>query len=397
MTTPAAAPLLAAAAVSRAKAGVAVAFVTAGFGFASFASRAPAVKAGLGIGAGGLGLLLLCLAVGAMVAMPFTGAIAHKAGTARAVLLGGALQVVGLSLAAAGLAAESTALTAVGLFVTGTGVSTWDVAMNVEGAAVERLLGRSVMARFHAGYSLGTILGAVVGAAAAAASLPLPAQLAGTVAVIAVLVPVATRAFTPRVPRAPGAATSRALVLRAWRDRRTLLVGVMVLAFAFAEGVANDWTAVAFVDGLDASEAVGAAAFAAFVAAMTLGRVFGGAAIDRWGRLAVLRVSATTAGCGVLLVVTAPAVPLGLAGAVLWGLGAALGFPTGMSAAADNREQAALHVAVVSAIGYTAFLLGPPIVGYLGDRSGVRDALVVVVAALALAFVVAPAARPLRR
>jgi MFS family permease len=128
---------------------------------------------------------------------------------------------------------------------------------------------------------------------------------------------------------------------------------------------------------------------------MTFGRIAGSPAIDRWGRVQVLRSSALVAAIGVVLVVTGPVIAVVFAGSVLWGLGAALGFPTGMSAAADHQEQAAIHVSVVSAIGYSAFLAGPPLVGFLGDHLGIRNSLLVVLVALLLAFVTAPAAKPL--
>ena len=81
-------------------------------------------------------------------------------------------------------------------------------------------------------------------------------------------------------------------------------------------------------------------------------------------------------------------------GVVLWGLGASLGFPMGMSAAADNEALAPARVSVVAVIGYTAFLAGPPVVGLLGDHVGILRALLVVplmlLPALALAPVLAP-------
>jgi MFS family permease len=384
--------------LDRARRGVLLVFVVAGFAFASFVARGPAVKESLDLKASGLGLLLVCLAVGAMVAMPATGSLIHNVGPARAVGIGAVLESAGYLAAGLGLLADSVPLTGAGLFVAGTGVSVWDVAMNVEGAAVERALRRSIMARFHAGFSLGTVLGAGVGAAAAAVGVEVATQTIATAILTAILGAVGIASFTHSRPAArSGGGKSRSLVLRAWRTPRTIIVGVMVLAFAFTEGVANDWTAVAVVSGLGASDATGALAYGAFVTAMTIGRTVGGSAIDRWGRVAVLRASALTAAVGVVLVVVGPSTPSVFAGSVLWGLGAALGFPTGISAAADDESQAAIHVSVVSSIGYAAFLIGPPLVGFLGDHFGVRDSLSVVLVALALALVTAGWARPLPR
>lgn len=166
----------------------------------------------------------------------------------------------------------------------------------------------------------------------------------------------------------------------------------MVLGAALTEGAANDWVAKATVDGLGASEAVGALMFGVFVASMTLFRFVGGGFIDRFGRVRVLQVSLASSLVGLLLFVFAPNVLLAGAGAVLWGTGAALGFPMGMSAAADEPRFAAARVSVVSTIGYMAFLAGPPLLGFLGDQVGIRNALLAVGVAVLASFLVAPAA-----
>src|SRR5512132_4343526 len=160
---------------------------------------------------------------------------------------------------------------------------------------------------------------------------------------VAAIVPASTRWFLPhpaapqghhedRPPRSP---------LAAWAEPRTLLIGVFVLCMTFTEGTGNDWLGVAVIDGYHAVPALGSLAFAVFVAAMTTGRWFGPGLIDRYGRVRTLRGSAVTAVLGLLLVVFGSVLPLAMAGAVLWGLGAALGFPVGISAAADDPHHAA--------------------------------------------------------
>jgi cyanate permease len=97
---------------------------------------------------------------------------------------------------------------------------------------------------------------------------------------------------------------------------------------------------------------------------------------------------------GLLLFILGPALPAAFGGALLWGAGISLGFPTGMSAAADDPALAARRVSVTASIGYTAFLGGPPLIGFLGDHIEVRHALICVAALLALAVVIAGALRP---
>ena len=82
---------------------------------------------------------------------------------------------------------------------------------------------------------------------------------------------------------------------------------------------------------------------------------------------------------------------------MLWGVGAALAFPIGMSAAADDPKKAAARVSVVSTLGYIAFLAGPPLLGYLGDVTGIRTALLAIGIPILVALLLAGAAKPLAR
>ena len=367
-------------------------FFLNGFAFATFASRIPSVRQALDLGAGRLGLLLLATSAGAVLALPSSGGTVQRFGAARVVTVAAVVEGVGLTLVAIGAGViHLMAVTAVGLFLVGFGTGTWDVAMNVEGAEVERRLGRSVMPRFHASFSLGTVAGAGVGSLVTWLGVGLAPHIGVVAALIAVLGGVSVRGFLGGEHHPEPSRESHAL--RAWGEPRTLLVGVMVLAMALTEGVANDWLALAMVDGYDTPAWVGAAAFALFVAAMTTGRVAGTVLLDLFGRLPVLWGSMAVAAVGVLLVVLGQVAPLVVIGIVLWGVGASLGFPVGMSAAADDPARAAARVSVVSTIGYTAFLVGPPLLGLLGSHFGVLNALLVVSVILVPSALAVPAAR----
>ncbi len=380
----------------RARNAVAAVFATNGLAMATWMSRIPQVRDLLGMTPSELGRVLLAMAVGSLVAMPTAGFVISKIGAARTVA-GGSV-VMGTGLALAGLGSDvgtSAAVTAAGLVAFGYGSGSWDVAMNVEGAAVERRIGRTIMPRFHAAFSLGTVAGAGIGAGASALSIPVAAHLAGTGALVTVATLIASRSFLPRTVETDDdtAAARAGSVWTAWREPRTLVIGVMVLCFALIEGIANDWLAVGLVDGYDVTNAVGAAGFAVFVTAMTIGRTVGTQLIDRYGRMVVLRLTGSLAATGVLLVVFGQSLPIAAVGIVIWGLGASLGFPLGMSAASDDPARSAARVSVVASIGYTAFLAGPPILGWLGDHEGVLHALLIVPVAAVVAILVSPAAR----
>jgi MFS family permease len=380
--------------VERARIAVAVTFALSGLSFASWISRIPSVRDALGLRPSELGLLLLCLSVGSVGGLPLSGPTVHRIGPPRAVQGGALVGSAGLALLAAGVSTESVPVAAVGLALAGYGLATWDVAMNVAGADVERRLGRTLMPRLHAAFSLGTVGGALLGAGCAAVDVSVTAQLLGTSAAVVVAAVAASRRFLSADPPPTGRDAPSSGALRAWREPRTLLVGVVVLAFGFTEGVANDWLTVAFVDGYGTSEAVGAVGFAVFVIAMTISRTVGGSLLERWGRVRVLQATAGTALAGLLLVSFGESPVVAGAGCVLWGVGAALGFPVGMSAAADDPERAAARVSVVASIGYVSFLAGPPLVGFLAEEFGVLRALLVVLAALLLGLLAARATAP---
>jgi MFS family permease len=173
---------------------------------------------------------------------------------------------------------------------------------------------------------------------------------------------------------------------------RTLLVGILVFVAAFTEGTANDWLSVALVEGHHIPAWAGVLGFATFLTCMTAGRLAGPQLLERFGRVSLLRVMFAAAGLGSLLVVFGPT-PLAFLGAAIWGFGVSLGFPVGMSAAADDPRTAAARMSVVSTIGYAAFLAGPPLLGFLGDEVGILLALLAVGAGVVVAILVLPAAR----
>ena len=378
----------------RARFAVYVAFTGSGFAFASWASRIPQVKQTLGLDPGQLGLVLLSIAIGSVIALPLAGIIVTRVGAATTITVMAVVLSVGLAVVAVGHH-HGVPPVVVGLFLVGFGNGIWDVAMNVEGAAVEQRLGFSIMSRFHAGFSFGTVAGALIGAAAVAGHVPVTTHLLIVAIVVGVSVPLAVRGFLPAEPVHHDEHAGRSHPLQAWTEPRTLLVGLVVLSAAFTEGTGNDWLGLTVIDGYHAAASVGALTLAIFLAAMTTARWFGTTLLDRYGRVPVLRASVLSAVVGLLLVVLGSGLAFAMVGAVFWGFGAALGFPVGMSAAADDPARSAARVSVVASIGYVAFLAGPPVVGLLGNHLGVRHALTATIGVLAVGLLCSGAAKPL--
>ena len=405
---------------------VVIAYAVSGIAFATWVSRLPAIRDGLDLTPGSVGLLLLCMTLGSFLSVSASGLIVLRFGSKQTIRIGSIMVGAGLVLAGLGTSVLVNPLAvAAGLAVIGLGTASWNTASNVEGAAVERAVRRHIMPRLHGAFSLGTVAGAATGAWAAGAAVPVFWHFAGVGVLVAGSVATAAAWFradiTPvkarRKFQASGPDTfedpstgpipvvspdrreapldSRRQIAQAWRDRRTLLLGVLVLGLALAEGAAGDWVALALADGHGQSDAAGAAGYGLFVTFMTVGRFAGTVVLDRFGRVPVMRWCAALAVLGLGLFVFAPVPWVAYVALAIWGLGASLGFPVGMSAAADDPVKAAARVSVVSTIGYGAFLCGPPLLGLLAEHIGILHSLLAVMVMLVVSFLLSPVARKL--
>lgn len=376
-----------------------VIFLVNGLAFSSWLARVPAIRDGLEISTGEVAALLFTGAVGAVTGLVFSSHIIAWVGQKNTIITFGLLGLVGL----AGIGFSSTVVSSYGLTIVaitaaGAGNGIADVAMNVEGAAVERAVHRSVMPWFHAFWSLGTVTGAGIAAGLSFVGVGISAHLVVLAILLAPVIIFAARYMsTDRGSRSGETDDARSTLadrLRVWKEPRTLAIGLIALGMAFAEGSANDWLALAVVDGRGFTNAQGALWFGFFTAGMMAGRISGVYVLDRFGRVPVLQWSAGVGVAGLTMLILLDDPLLSVIGVVLWGLGSSLGFPVGMSAAADNPEGSAARVSAVATVAYSAFLIGPPLIGGIGEYTGLLTALWVVVALIALAFFAAPAAKP---
>ena len=376
-------------------------FAINGLAMASWFARTPAIRDALEVRTDEFGVLIMGMAAGSITGLLASAHIIARIGSRTTILVALLSCVTALALLGFGSATLGSfplAFAALALFGASTGIT--DVAMNVEGAGVEQAQGRSIMPWFHASWSIGTIIGAAIAAGVTALGVSLDLHLGVMALLLAVATLVAVRSL-PRHRVLPGldddgpgpARTTFAERMAIWREPRTLVIGLIVLGMAFAEGSANDWLALAMVDGRGVDAATGAIYFGLFATAMTAGRIGGVWVLDRFGRVPVLRASALLAMAGIAVLILVPNPVAAAFGVFAWGLGAALGFPVGMSAAADEPSKAAARVAAVATVGYFAFLVGPPVLGFLGEQFGLLNAFWVVLVLIALAFVATPAAR----
>ncbi|PRB60625.1 MFS transporter [Microbacterium sp. MYb45] len=379
-------------------------FLASGLSIATWASRVPGIKQALELDNAQVGMLLLGMGVASIIGISTSPAVMARTGARRGMLA--AMLLFALGIALVGLGATvfgSVAVVLLGMALFGFGNGCVDVMMNVEATAIEQQMGRTILPVFHAFFSFGTVLGAGIGALAAHLAIDVATHAVSMgvlIAVIAVVcffqVPVREAALDPEDHVKPPFRERMRTALEAWREPRTYLIGVVMLGMSFAEGGANDWIALGTEQGHGFAEGTGAVSLAVFSIGMTTVRLFGGPLVDRFGRVAVLRILAVAAASGILLFILAPTFPLVLVGAALWGIGASLGFPLGMSAAADDPAKAAARVSAAATIGYISFLGGPPVLGVISEHIGLLNTLFILVALVVMSGLFSGAARPLR-
>ncbi|WP_372424442.1 MFS transporter [Salinarimonas chemoclinalis] len=347
--------------------------------FSSWLPRLPEIRAALGLDEAALGVVLMGMPAGALLMMPIAGFLSTRLDVR-------SLNAVGMTILLAATAALPLAGSAQALFailvMVGLGTGSMGVAMNAAGLAVEKALGRSILARCHAFFSIGVAAGGALGGLAAAQGVPLAVQTPALSVAIAACLLVLARPL-PREREARESAGPRFAL-----PTRALLPPALIAFFCLlSEGAALDWSAIHLRDGLGAQALVGAGVVA-FGGAMALARFFGDAISSRLGTVATVAWGAVLAGCGFAAVALAPTAPVAIVGFALAGLGIAGIVPIAFrTAGATPGLPPGVSVAAVSTIGYVGFLAGPSIMGFIGELVGLAAAFGVVAAAMAIVAV----------
>lgn len=370
-------------------------FLVFGVGGASWLVRLPDVRSYIDVSTALLGWVLFAGSVGAMTALIASGRFVARFGARTAVVVGFTTLGIGQVIQAISLLETSAWGVAVGGLVAGLGYGIGDVGINVEGAELEKMRGKSLLPQLHGAYSLGALAGAGIGTVAIISNFSLVIQMI----VIAVITTTIAWVTYRKLPLATGRTHVVAAVEQVKRQpvalsKRIIFLGLGIMGLSLAEGGSNDWLALSVVDDYQLDTTTAGITFAIMTLAMVITRFSGGKLVDRFGRVFALRALGTAGVIGILLVILSPTIYLAWVGAALWGAGVALGFPLFISAAADG-ENSSQRVATVTAFGYAAFLVGPPLLGFIGQAWGLLNMFYLLAFFVACAVYFAGAAKPL--
>jgi MFS family permease len=356
----------------RARVAVLMFFLVCGLVFASWAVRIPAIKDRFHFNEAELGGVLFMLPLGSFLGLPFAGWAVHRFGSRLITTLSALGYAAILFLLAL---ADTPIQLSIALFAFGFFGDTLNIAMNTQGIAVQAQYTRPLMSSFHAFWSVGALIGAVTGGLATRFHLSTLQHLAGvSVACVLVVALIKGRQLTDHDLR------GNDQPLLAWPDKALMVLGLICFCCSLSEGAMADWSSLYYRQVLEDPVQGGTTGYTAFIFAMAVGRFTGDVLIQRFRYRKMLMADGLlmAAGLGIALAIPHPWVIL--LGYAAVGFGVATVFPIVYTAAAKSKTMApAIALAAVSTIGFTGFLIGPPIIGFVAHATGLRLALTILV------------------
>jgi hypothetical protein len=341
----------------------------------TWVAHLPWLQDHLGVSRATLGVCLLFMAAGAFVAMPLTGLVLDRRSSASVARV--ATLVFCLMLPLPLLATGPYMLAAI-LFVFGASNGAMDVSMNAHGVAIQKTLGKPIMSSLHGGWSVGGFVAA--GLVALATAVGIDPRVESLLVGIALWL--AGFVLTGRLGSATAESETRSGF--ALPSRPVLLIGGLCFLVMSAEGGIGDWSGIYLRHAAGASPAAASTAFAGFSFGMAAARL-GGDFLNQWlgaGKLLRSGTALVALALGSLLLIgqTVPAV----IGFTLCGLGVANAVPL-LFSAAGRIDPPGPSLAAVFTLGYTGFIVGPPVIGVLSDAIGLPRTLgLLVLAALSV-------------
>ncbi|MFO1312961.1 MAG: MFS transporter [Burkholderiales bacterium] len=362
---------------SRARFATRFEFLVLGVIVGTWGTHIPTVAARYALNDAALSLVMLTIAVGTVLALFVAGRVIARMGARNAVAVSGIL--MGLSLALVleypGLATLLPAMLAFGA-----SMSVFDVAINTEGSELESLDGQRIMSNLHGMFSVGGMLGAGLTFVLLNLGVAPRTQLVAVGASFALLAAVVSRAMLDAHGKPDGD-----LAHFAWPRGALLLIGILVFAGMTAEGVMYDWSVLYLKEEIGMPQARAALGYGTFMVSMALARFGGDALRTRFAERDLLRYGAAVAAVAMGLVLVSANAWIAFAGFAVVGAGLAPIAPILFNAATRvPGVSRAAAIASVTTIGYSGFIVGPPVIGGIATLSSLTVALFTVVACAAL-------------
>ena len=344
-------------------------FFANGLQYASWASRIPDLQDSYQMDNRQMGFILLAHSIGAFVTMPITGWLTQLFSSRSVALISGVLFSV--IFACASLSIDYWWLI-VSFTLMGVSTGLMDIAMNAQAVEVERSYNRPIMTFFHAMFSIGMVAGGLLGSVSISQAIAAPTHF-GVIAAIAILLLLIGKSGMIK-DLVPDQADKQSAFM--WPRGIVLILGVVTLCCMMGEGAMSDWSTNYLRNIIDAPAAYTTMGLTAFAGTMTIGRLLGDQARLRYGDYTILSVGAICAVIGMVGVLSAVHFMVVILGFGLIGIGLSNIVPISFSLSGNIKGiSPGVGIAMVSTIGYSGFMFGPPLIGFVADAYNLRIAL----------------------
>lgn len=361
----------------------------------AFLARIPDLQVMLGINKAQLGFTLIGLAIGALVSLTFASPLVVRLG-ARVTL---AITILGTAalLSLAPFMPSAPAVFCL-LFLVGLLGGAFEINLNVEIGRIEAQTGFGIMNRAHGFWSLGFFVTAISASVIRQADISLATHLHLVLALVFVLGIVNVAGMT-NAPAIRGTETETAPHF-ALPTLGLMPLCIIGLSAFLVEGAGIDWSAIYMRDVFGVSPFIGGTGLTLFAGFMALARLFADPVVDRFGPRPVAIVMLATAAIGITMVWLAAHPYVALVGFALMGAGCSAVYPMAVTAAAQRTDRpAVVNVAAVAQMSFVVFFLAPPLLGFVAEHWGLRNAYLVCLPLIIGSLLASPALapRPTRR
>lgn len=349
---------------------ISVYFFVCGLIFSSWASRIPAIKDNFSFNDAELGAVLFTLPLGALSALPFSGWIVQKLGSKRISIF--SLILYSLSLYSISKAFNVTSLS-VALFLFGFIGNLANISMNTQGLAIQKILNKPILSNLHAMWSIGAFLAAAISGWTMKLNFTTSAHFI-MIALLGLLSCSAVYKFLVQDQE-----TSEPQKVFVLPTKGLMLLGFICFCVAMSEGAMADWSSLYYRMALKDVQEISTIGYTAFAFSMAIGRFMGDRLIQLFGYQRVLKLNGLFILIGMTIALAFQSPITVIIGFSLVGLGVSSVFPVVYILAAKTTSMApSAALSAVSSVGFVGFLVGPPMIGFIAQQTGLRFALGIV-------------------
>ena len=358
-----------------------IGFFIYSFGLGTLFPRIGDMQLAMGLGEGALGLALTGLPIGLQISLLMADKVLAKLSVKQVMIAG--MGTIGLAYVLAALA-SSPQQYFFSLLFGGLSVGLIEVVLNLEADRIEHQLGRRIMNRAHAFWSLGFFGTGILGAIVAQLGISVLVHFISFGVITLIATAIIFSRYQP-APQRPSASSSTPMFVRP--THAVMILVYLTLPAMLAEGSAIDWSVIYMRDVFSTPPFINGLALALTAFCQFVTRFFADRYVDRYGPRKIVQNCLWLILAGSLIIIFSPYWALSLLGFACLGAGSSVIFPLAMSAAARLEDRpAAVNIAALAQISFCVFLAAPPLLGLVAEHLGIRYAFSLCLPLILLGF-----------